>query len=213
MSNDGDLVSLETFERILQGCHAVDEQPNAFCRYLLETCSQFNAGEALIDFRLFFNSVFQALKRRRVDDPHVNFVNAELFVVDHFWSCMFGKECHGMKEGYADFKDFQTKMFCFFNQPVDPLLHIHEIEQVIQECFNYLVDRKKRRDIISKKTVRKVVYKGLCQKVFIQALLRGSRGGDQTDTLEGARSDHSKHSFTRELSHSESRVEARQHSA
>jgi hypothetical protein len=65
------------------------------------------------------------LKRKRVDDPHVNYVNAELFVIDHFWSCMFKDS---VREGYADFATFKARMFQFFNAPFLPLLQIHEIE-------------------------------------------------------------------------------------
>lgn len=167
LSIDDNFVSLDEFERILRSHKAIDERPNAFCRFLLQTCSQLTENDFLIDFRLFFNSIFQALKRKRAEDPHVTFINAELFVVDHFWSCMFKRDQNGLKEGYANFHDFQVSLFHFFNQPVDPLLQIHEIEQIIQQCYNYLVGRNKRRDIISKKTVRKVVYKGHCQKIFI----------------------------------------------
>jgi hypothetical protein len=127
----------------------------------------------MVDYRQFFNSVFQALKRKRVADPHVNYVNSELFVIDHFWNSMFKKQDH-IKEGYADFSDFKARMFQFFNSPSDPLLNIHEIERVISECANYIEERNKRRDIISKKTVRKVVYKDICSNVFINALLRGN---------------------------------------
>lgn len=100
-------MSLTAFERILRSCQAIEERPNAFSRFLLLTCSQTIDGELLIDFRLFFNAVFQALKRKRVADPHVNFVNAELFVVDHFWSLMLKRDHSTLKEGYADFQDFQ----------------------------------------------------------------------------------------------------------
>ena len=42
--------------------------------------------------------------------------------------------------------------------------------------MNYSIARNKRRDVVSKKTVRKVVYKGICQGVFVNALLRGVNG-------------------------------------
>lgn len=106
----------------------------------------------------------------------MNFVNAELFVIDHFWAMMF-KKSSTAKEGYANFTDFKSRMFQFFNSQSDPLLQIHEIEHIIQECLNYTIARNKRRDIVSKKTVRKVIYKGICQGVFINALLRQ---GDNT---------------------------------
>jgi hypothetical protein len=79
---------------------------------------------------------------------------------------MFKQE-QKLKEGYADMRDFKIRMFQFFNSQVDPLLQIHEIEKVIIQCLNYITERNKRRDIISKKTVRKVVYKGFCTNVFI----------------------------------------------
>jgi hypothetical protein len=113
------------------------------------------------------------LKRKRADDPQVNFVNAELFVIDHFWSCMLTRDS-SLKEGYAYFNDFKACLFEFFNSTDDPLLHIHEIEQILTASIAYLQQQNKRKDIISKKTCRKVVYKGYCSKMFINALLRGS---------------------------------------
>ena len=80
------------------------------------------------------------LKRKRVDDPHVNFVNAELFVVDHFWSCMLSKEQKDsqLKEGYAFFSEWKARLFDLFNSTDDPLLHIHEIEQIVNASMQYI---------------------------------------------------------------------------
>ena len=93
---------------------------------------------------------------------------------------MFKNVDGNAKEGYADFSEFKAGMFSFFNSPLDPLLNINEIERVIYECQRYIAERNKRRDIISKKTVRKVVYKGICSNVFINALLRGHTTPDES---------------------------------
>lgn len=110
LSNETELVNYVAFERILRKCNAIDACENAFCRFLLQTCKVVIGHELLVDYRQFFHAVFQALKRKRVADAHVNFVNAELFVIDHFWAMMFKKNSQ-MKEGYANFTDFKAKMF------------------------------------------------------------------------------------------------------
>ena len=52
---------------------------------------------------------------------------------------------------------FQERMFEFFNRREIPLLQIIDIELIITECFKYLIAKNKRKDQISKRTLKKVI--------------------------------------------------------
>lgn len=56
-STMADHVGIAQFEQILNQCN-VSTSDNAFCRFLLLTCSTFSSGETMVDYRQFFNSVF-----------------------------------------------------------------------------------------------------------------------------------------------------------
>ena len=49
-------------------------------------------------------------------------------------------------------------MFEFFDRRAEPfLLQINEIELILTECFKNLIERNKRKDLISKRTFKKVI--------------------------------------------------------
>lgn len=64
----------------------------------------------------------------------------------------------------------QLKMFEFFDRRQQPyLLQIQEIEFILTECFKNLIERNKRKDMISKRTFKKVISRH-CHGVLCRAL-------------------------------------------
>ena len=63
----------------------------------------------------------------------------------------------------------QKKLFQFFDRREPPfLLQISEIELMVTECFKNLIERRKRKDKISKRTFKKVISRQ-CPGVLVRA--------------------------------------------
>ena len=124
-------------------------------------------------------------------NDHEKVFNAEMFIIDHFWHTAIkptGDESvntesnrrHGADdiqtgryeetlEYTVAMSEFQEKMFEFFNRREIPLLQIIDIETIITECFKYLISKNKRKDRISKRTLKKVVTRH-CHGLILKSL-------------------------------------------
>ena len=109
----------------------------------------------MIDYKLFLNSAIKALSSESFDN--------ETFIIEHFWKCKFGDNSH--QPVLID--DFNQAFFNFFNKDTK-LLSINYIEQILNECFSYLL--KKNRKSISKRNLRKVIkrhFRDLFYMIFM----------------------------------------------
>ena len=102
-----------------------------------------------------------------------------MFLVDHFWQFVCSSELirqasdRGVKTktSFAQLPEsadrnidslhielLQQKLFEFFDRKQAPyLLQINEIERIVTECFKNLIERKKRKDVISIRSFKKVI--------------------------------------------------------
>jgi len=78
---------------------------------------------------------------------------------------------------------FQERMFEFFNRREIPLLQIIDIELIITECFKYLISKNKRKDQISKRTLKKVITRH-CHGTMVRSLNNFVSKGSALKTVE-----------------------------
>ena len=64
---------------------------------------------------------------------------------------------------------FQQRLFTFFGNGPLPLLGVSDIETLMTECFKYLLSKNKHKGHISKRTVKKVVFRQ-CPSLLLRAL-------------------------------------------
>ena len=121
-----------------------------------------------------------------------------MFIIDHFWHCAVkpvGDESISNEPQRADLShtgryeesmeytvamsEFQEKLFEFFNRKEIPLLQIIDIETIITECFKYLISKNKRKDRISKRTLKKVVTRH-CHGLILKSLSSFSKDVGQS---------------------------------
>ena len=149
-----------------------------------------------MDTRLFFNSVFLTLKRTK-NNKSGSF-NAEMFIVDHFWNISFPANSHGSglsprpsdhhtpggssSQGtpthsqepndsqHVDIEFFQAQLFTVFTKGNNPLLSVPDCERLMTECFKFLMQKNKIKKHISKRTVKKVVFRS-CHGLLLRGLI------------------------------------------
>jgi hypothetical protein len=71
------------------------------------------------------------------------------FILDLFWEAKFQAS-----QKHVDLETFNKEFFDFFKE----MIKIKDIENILNECFNYLL--KKGKDHMSKRILKKVFNKG-----------------------------------------------------
>ena len=145
--------NLQSFEKILNRVGI--QTDSSYCLFLLETCkSQTKSDSILIDYKLFLNSAIKALSQENFDN--------EIFIIEHFWKSKFGDR----SQQQVPIDSFNQAFYQFFNKDTK-LLSIDYIEQVLNECFAYLLRKNKKS--ISKRNFRKVIkryFKDIFSLIF-----------------------------------------------
>eukprot|EP00347_Sterkiella_histriomuscorum_P020061 403339250 len=149
------LVDQQSFEKILR--KSVIDVDNQYCQFLLATCQKsenqnentntqnlktLKDQDKLVDYKFFLNSAIKALSLEQFDN--------ETFIIEQFWKNKFGDLTHRQ----VSIEEFNQAFYQFFNKE-NRLLSIDFVDQIINECFSYLL--KKNKKFISKRSFRKVV--------------------------------------------------------